>query len=130
MRINYIMNLNKYLNGNINNIIYKYIDYSFENIIKNFNPVRIDFNNNLNKKDYKLKNYTTFEDILTIIFRHGYKSFYVNKFCKNIKEQINNMKKPYFISKSYDYMTIIYYDIKGYDGYSCDLLNFDHIIEE
>lgn len=113
------------LNRNISNIIYKYIDYSLENLNKNLNPTKT-------RLYIKIKNDITFEDILTIIFRYGYKSFFIRNCYVGIISQLDKMKKPDYIKEIWDDSKKYYCIVDNrypYDRSSYDILSFREIFE-
>lgn len=101
-------------------IIFNYIDYSLNNLNKKLHPIRIN-------KQFKIKDYITFEDILTLSFKNGHKGFYVNTTSKIIISQIDKMIKPNYINK-FEMDSIIYYYINEGD-YACSILSFSEILE-
>lgn len=68
------------------NTINKYLDYSFDNIMKIFNSNK--YNSN---KEYHLKLNITLSEILVLVVRLGSKGFYIDNEFTNILDKLNNM---------------------------------------
>lgn len=115
------------LSKDINNIIYKYLDYSIKNL-----KLKIKLYKNMRRSTFKLYSYITIEDILFKCVNKGYSGFYIEEHYTYIIDQLIDLivVSNYDIEVSRDDKKCLYYynfsKIINYDsGIRCHLLSLN-----
>ena len=115
--------MDKFINKNINKIIFNYIDYSLKNLSSKLNKVRI-------VTTLTIIDGISIEDIMVLCIRRGYHTFYVNNIYDCIITKLKKLKQNDNIRR-FEYNECICYnmilDVKCL--YACDLLSFPEILK-